>query len=452
MIRRLAAFFVRLAQRYMPDPFLFAVLLTLATFALARAATPHGTAALLNFWYEGLWKILSFAMQMILILLTGYALATSGPVRALLERVAARSRTPRGAVVLVILAGTLSSLVNWGFGLVVSALLAREVARRVPVDYAFLVACAYSGFVLFASGLSSSIALVSASAGHSMNVIARFTGRAVTPAAEMLLAPYNLALIAATLLLLPLMMVAVMPPARERPEDIPERPFESSPGASPCDALPGAPNNDTSPAARLENSPALSLVLVAMGVAYLSIYFYRNGPAINLDLLVFIFLMAGLLLHWRPIAYVRAFNQASEIVGPLALQYPLYGGIMGLMVDSGLAVWISNGFLAISTARTLPLWTFCASVVMSFFVPSGGGQWVVQGPLVIPASVALGVAPSVTAMAVAFGDQAGNMLQPFWALPILAISRLGIRDIMGYCVMTFLLASLLSLLALGFLA
>lgn len=451
MLRRLAAFFVGLAQRYMPDPFLFALLLTFVTFALARAVTPHGMMALVGFWYDGLWKILSFAMQMILILLTGYTLASSGPVRALLAWAASRPQTPGTAAVLVVLVAAFSALLNWGFGLVVGALLAREVGRRVPVDFAFLVACAYSGFVLWASGLSSSIALVSATAGSPMNVIATYTGRAVTPMRETLLAPYNLALVAATLVLLPLMLRAMMPsPEQSRPAPAPgQQPPEGAMNHAPAERRPG---DERTPAARLENSPVFSLLLAAMGAAYLAGHFYRSGFAINLDLVILIFLVAGLILHGRPIAYARAFNQAATVAGPLALQYPLYGGIMGLMVDSGLAGWISNGFVAVSSARTLPLLSFCSSIVITLFIPSGGGHWVVQAPFMIPASVKLGVAPSVTAMAVAFGEQTGNMLQPFWALPILSIAGLGIRDIMGYCVMTFLLSAALSALALLFLA
>ena len=439
MLRRLAAFFVGLAQRYMPDPFLLALLLTFLTFGLALAVTPHGPIALVGFWYDGLWEILTFAMQMILILLTGYTLASSTPVRRLLGWVASRPRRPATAAVLVVLVAALCSLLNWGFGLVAGALLAREVGRRVRVDFAFLVACAYSGFVVWGSGLSSSIALVSATEGNPMNVIATYTGRAVTPVSETLLAPYNLALVAATLVLLPLMLWAMMPPPDKSRFADPELLAEPDPPPAPV---------ERTPAARLENSPVLGLLLAAVGAAYLGGHFYRNGFAINLGVLILMFLVTGLILHGRPIAYARAFNQAARVAGPLALQYPLYGGIMGLMVGSGLAGWISNGFVAVSTPRTLPLWSFFSAMLVNLFVPSGGGQWAVQGPLMIPPSIELGVAPSVIAMAVAFGDQTSNMLQPFWALPILAIAGLGIRDIMGYCVMTFLLSAVLSSLVL----
>lgn len=445
MIRRLAGFFVRLAQLYMPDPFLFAILLTAVAYAMAMGMTPHSPMALVGFWYDGLWKILSFAMQMILILLTGYALAMAPAVRRFLAWIAGFATTPENATVLVVLFSLFAALVNWGFALVVGALLAREVARRVPVDFPFLAAGAYSGFVLFASGLSSSVALISATEGSPMNVIAVQTGRKVTPISETLLAPYNLVLIAATLVLLPLLFRIIVP----RPEEShPFRPSHAEPEPAAPAALPFAPT----PAERMENSRVMSLLLAAFGIAYLVRHFYQKGFSLNIDLLVLIFLVAGLVLHRTPIEYVRAFNKAAHVAGPLALQYPLYGGIMGLMVESGLAALIAGWFVAVSTARTLPLWSFFSSVVISFFIPSGGAQWAVQGSFMIPAATKLGVSPSVTAMAVAFGDQAGNMLQPFWALPVIGIAGLGIRQIMGYCVMTFLLVATLSVLVLLLLA
>ena len=444
LLQSLTRLFVGLARRYMPDPFLFALLLTFVALILARTLTPSGTVQLAGFWYEGLWKVLTFAMQMILILLTGYALALSRPVRRALGWVASRPRTPGQAVVLVVLAGMLSSLINWGFGLVIAALLAREVGRRVPVDFAYLVAGAYSGFVVWGSGLSGSILLVSATEGSPMNIIASYTGRAVTPVRETLLAPFNLALVAGMLVLLPVLFRAIAP-APER-----ARPFrEGEAGGEP--ALSEAPHDGT-PAARLENHPLPVVLLALLGGTYLVAHFYQRGFDLNLNVLILLFLVAGLLAHGRPIAYVRAFNEAAKVSGPLVLQYPLYGGIMGIIVDSGLAASISNAFVEISTARTLPVWTYLSAALINMFVPSGGGQWVVQGPVMIPASLKLGVDPAVTAMAVAFGDQTTNMLQPFWALPALAIAGLGIRDVMGYCVMTCLLSGALSILVLLLLA
>jgi short-chain fatty acids transporter len=431
----------------MPDPFLFCILLTAATYLLALGLTPAGPVKLAEHWFDGLWTILPFAMQMILILLTGYALASSRPVRRLLERIASIPRTQSSAIVLLTLASALAALLNWGFALVVGALLAREMGRRVPnCDFGFLVAGAYSGFVLWHSGLSGSIPLVSATAGSPLNFIAKYTGAAATPLADTLGLPLNLALVAGTLIGLPLMFWLMQPRgAQVRPVD-PALLAEPEPEA---DAEGQKPRT---PAAKLERSSAVLALLVLLGAAYLAQHFYARGFDLNLNVVILLFLLLGMALHARPANYVRAFNQAARVAGPLALQYPLYGGIMGMMTDSGLGALISQWFVSFSTAATFPILCFWSAAVVNLFVPSGGGQWAVQGPIMIPAGLELGVRPEVTAMAVALGDQNTNMLQPFWALPVLSVARLSIRDIMGYCVMTFLLSAALSTLVLWLLA
>jgi len=440
VLNRLASFFVRIVERWMPDPFLFCVLLTVLCYVLALGLTDAGPLALLTHWYTGIWEILSFAMQMILVLLTGYTLASSRPVRRLLESLASRPRNQGSAIVLLVVASALAALIHWGFALVASALLAREMGRKIPgCDFGFLVAGAYSGFVIWGSGLSSSIALVSATEGSPMNFIARYTGQQNTPLTATLLSPMNLVLVAATLITMPVMFRLMMPRGNQiRPAD--PALLEPVEAALPARAL--------TPAARLEQSCAVTLLLVVLGVSYLAAHFARRGFALDLNVVILLFFVLGLALHGRPIRYVEAFNQAARVAGPLALQYPLYGGIMGMMQYSGLAGVISQWFVSLSNPTTFPFFCFVSAILIEFFIPSGGGHWVVQGPFLVPAAQVLGVSPAVTAMAVAFGDQAANMIQPFWALPILAIARLGVRDVMGYCVMAFLLSSLLSTLVL----
>lgn len=445
MLNRLARFFVGICERWMPDPFLFCVLLTAATFVLALGLTPTAPAKLTEQWFNGLWTILPFAMQMILVLLTGYALASSRPVRVLLERVASIPRTQSSAIVILTLASALTALLSWGFALVASALLAREMGRRVPgCDFGFLVAGAYSGFVIWHSGLSGSIPLVSATAGSPLNFIARQTGIAAVPLGQTLGLPINLVLVAGTLIALPLMFWLMQPRGAQVRVLAPGQLAAESEPADP-------PATKKTPAERLEQSRAVLLLLVLLGVSYLSFHFYTKGFDLNLNVVILLFLLLGMALHARPANYVRAFNQAASVAGPLALQYPLYGGIMGIMTDSGLGALISQWFVSISTQTTFPIFCFWSAALVNLFVPSGGGQWAVQGPIMIPAGLKLGVAPEVTAMAVAFGDQNTNMLQPFWALPILSIAGLSLRDIMGYCVMTFLLSFALSTLVLLFL-
>lgn len=178
------------------------------------------------------------------------------------------------------------------------------------------------------------------------------------------------------------------------------------------------------------------------GVIYLVRHFTTKGFDLNLNIVIFIFLILGVIFHLKPINYVRAVNEAIKGAGGIALQFPLYGGIQGIMVSSGLAAIIANWFVSFSNQITFPLFTFLAGGIINLFVPSGGGQWIVQGPINIPAGLKLGVDPATVAMSIAYGDQWTNMIQPFWALPLLAIAKLNVRDIMGYCVMALIWAGI----------
>ncbi len=447
MLNRLAGFFVRVVERWMPDPFLFCVILTALCYALGLWLTPTAPVELVAQWYNGLWQILPFAMQMILILLTGYTLASSGPVRRGLIWIASLPRSQGSAIVVLTLAAMLLALVNWGVSLVAAALLAREMARRVPdCDYGFLVAGAYSGFVIWGSGVSSSIALVSSTAGSHLNFIARYTGVESTSLTETVFAPFNLAFVAGMLVGVPLMFRWMMPRGRQirrvgaavSVQSDTERSKEVS----------GSDLESSSPAARMERSRVLQWIIVVLGLTYLARHFTTQGFQLDLNIVILLFLVAGMVLHGRPADYVRAFNDSARVAGPLMLQYPLYGGIMGMMQQSGLAELMSQWFVSISSATTFPVYAYLSALLVNMFIPSGGGQWAVQGPVVIPAALELGVSPAAVAMAVAFGDQGSNMLQPFWALPALAVAGLRVHDIMGYCVMTFLLSTLLSVLVL----
>ncbi|HEX9759891.1 MAG TPA: TIGR00366 family protein, partial [Candidatus Acidoferrales bacterium] len=316
------------------------------------------------------------------------------------------------------------------------------MGRKVKnCDFGFLVAGAYSGFVIWGSGLSSSIALVSATEGSEMNFIARHTDIVAVPLSQTLGSPMNLALVAGTLVLMPLMFRLMMPRGAQIRAVDPALLAETEEQAAPLPAQP-------TPAERLEHSRVLLYVLAGFGVVYLVRHFWTRGFALDLNVIILLFLVLGMILHGRPVSYLRAFNQAARVAGPLALQYPLYGGIMGIMAKSGLAGELSQFVAATSNETVFPWLCFLSATVLNIFIPSGGGQWAVQGPFVIPAALELGVSPAVTAMAVAFGDQTTNMLQPFWALPVLAIARLKIRDIMGYCVMTCLLSFALTTLVL----
>jgi short-chain fatty acids transporter len=436
MLRQLTRVCVRYAERYIPNPYLYAVVLTFITVAAALLWTQSAPGKVIDAWYKGIWEILAFALQMALVLVTGVTLADAPWIRRRLQRLAALPRQQAGAAITVFLAAALGSWLNWGFGLVVGALIAREIAKRLPaVDFSFLVAAAYMGFMVWASGLSSSIALATATPGSALNIVEKVTGQ-VAGFGQTVFTAYNLVPVLLLVIIVPCALAFMGPEPADMKRVAPELLIRQ-------DAPPELPARPLSFATRLEDAWILSLLLVLMGVYYEWHTIRASGFHLDINGFIFIVLMLGLLFHWRPIRYVRSFEASARTVGPILLQFPLYGGIMGIMTGTGLAAVIAQRFVDFSSAKTLPFWSFIASNIISLFVPSGGGHWAVQGPFMVPAAVKLHVSPAMVAMATAMGEQTANMVQPFWALPILAIARLGIKDIMGYCVIALIIGLVL---------
>ncbi len=436
-MNRVSAFFTRVFEYAVPDPFIYAVGLTLLTALLAFLFAPHHTPAqVVGSWYAGIFDILAFALQMILILVTGYALAASAPVANGLRKIAAWPQNPKSAVSLTFLVSAAACWINWGFGLVVAGLLAREISKRMRIDFGWLVAAAYSGFLIWASGLSSSIALAQATPGSKLNIVQILTGH-VLPIGSTIFTAFNLVPVIVLLVVMPFVLRALEPsdvvPAVEA------RSAEVLSSASLMRESKGEGRTKTL-ASALENAWILNVILAVAGLAYIAWTWITVGLSLDINSVIFIFFCAGLLLHWRPIAYVAAVNEAARITGPLILQYPLYGGIMGMMTATGLAGVIAQWFDAFSNAGTLPFWSYVSSIVISLFVPSGGGHWAVQGPFAVPAAVKMHASLPATAMGVAMGEQVANMIQPFWALPVLAIAGVGLRRVMAFTVVSFVIA------------
>lgn len=436
---------VKLVQRYLPDPFIFCIILTLVVFIAAMPATHSGPLTIVKFWGDGVWSLLGFSMQMALVLVLGTAMANAPAVSRLLKRLAGIPKTPFRAIVMTTVISTIACWLNWGFGLVVGAILAKEIAKQVKkVDYRLLIASAYSGFVVWHAGVSGSIPLQIATASET---IATQTSGVVTEAVSTMrtiFSPWNLIICLAVFILMPLVNAA-MHPSEEHVISIDPALFEEKQVE-----LPPA----ETPAQKMEQSVVLSMLVVAVSLAYIIWHFATKGFSLDLNIVNLIFLTLGVFFHRTPINYVHAINDAVKGAGGVLLQFPFYAGIMGIMTGMNadrvsLAGVISTGFVAISNHVTFPLWTFLSAGVVNFFVPSGGGQWAVQAPIMMPAGAALNVDPAVTSMAIAWGDAWTNMLQPFWALPALGIAKLGARDIMGYCVIDLLLTGIIVCVGFG---
>lgn len=417
MLSRVAKPFVRLVERYLPDPYIFVLLLTLVAFVAAILVESKTPVDVVQMWGNGFWGLLTFSMQMLLVLLTGFMLASTPLVKGILLRIARLAKSPGQAIILVTLVSLMASWINWGFGLVIGALFARQLAKLVRVDYRLLVASAYSGFIVWHGGLAGSVPLTIATPGH-------FTEDriGVIGTGDTIFAFFNLAIVLALFIAVPLVNRLMMPEEKDSVY------VDES-------KLIDEPEVDTSikrPADHLENSRTLAWLVGFAGLAYLVHYFVNSGT-LNLNVVNFTFLFLAIILHQTPRRLLNCLQEAIKGGSGIVIQFPFYAGIMAIMVESGLAQTISSGFVAIASETSLPFWSFISAGLLNIFVPSGGGQWAVQAPVMLPAAEALGADVARVAMAVAWGDAWTNLLQPFWALPMLAIAGLKAKDIMGFC-------------------
>lgn len=422
-------------ERVMPDPFVLSICLTLVVALLALAIAPHGNVpVLLDSWYTGTFGILGFALQMILILATGYAIAEAPVIQRVLRALASRAHTPARAALLVFPVVAVAAWLNWGLGLIVGALLSREIARRVNVDFAWLVAGSYSAWSICNSGLSSSIALSQASAGNALNLVEKATGH-VIPLSQTVFAPFVFVPTVLVVVVMTFIFIRMHP----KPEHVAAFRDAAEAEANDAGGDPHARIGDASPsfASRLEQSMFGTLLLLVFGVGYLWMEWSEKGFDLDINTTILIFLLIGLALQRTPIAYANAIRRAARQTGSMLLQYPVYGGIMGIMKGTGLASMIAKAFVTIATPLSLPLWSYLSSLIITLLVPSAGGHWAVQGPFVLPAALSLHASVPRTAMGVAMAENVSNMLQPFWAVPIVAIAGIRIQRVMGYTAVTF---------------
>lgn len=444
---------VKLVQRFLPDAFVFCIILTIVVFIAAMPVAGMNPIEVANAWGSGVWGLLAFSMQMALVLVLGSALANAPAIKKLIVKLAGVPKKPVGAVAFVTVISAICCFINWGFGLIIGALLAKEVAKKIKgLDYRLIIAAAYSGFVIWHAGISGSIPL-GMTALNADGVVDNTAGAVteIVPTSQTIFSAWNLIMVLAVVVAVAFVNAKMHPDPKDVVSIDPKL-LEDAPDNTEVKA-----RKDQTPAEKLENSMVLSYIVVVIGAIYLIYYFVNAGSILNalsLNIVNLIFLILGIAFHKTPISYVRAITESAESAGGIILQFPFYAGIQGMMVTVGsngvsLASAISTAFVNISTPRTFPVLCYLAAGIVNFFVPSGGGQWAVQGPIMMPAGLELGVTPAVTAMGIAWGDAWTNMLQPFWALPALGIAGLGARDIMGYCAIVLIASGIVT--ALGFL-
>lgn len=427
MLKVLSRPLVRLVDRYLPDPYVLVVVLTIVAMLAAVFFEGRSPISVVRMWGDGFWSLLRFSMRMLLVLIGGYMMAATPPIRRGLSAAAGLSRSPGGAVLLVTFVALVASWFNWGFGLVAGALVAKETARRIRVDYRLLVASAYSGFLVWHGGLSGSIPLSMATQGHPFQDSIGVIGVRHT-----IFSGFNITIIAALFIVLPLVNMMMLPNGNESVHADPPAPKVPEGVHAPSDA----------PSDRILDSRVPNALIGLAGAIYLVDHFMREG-ALTLDIVNFLFLFVAVILHGTPRRLLESLGEAIRGGGAIVVQFPFYAGIMAIMIGSGLAASISRGLVSLANETSFPFWTFIGAGVLNLFVPSGGGQWAVQAPVVLPAAQAIGADVARASMAVAWGDAWTNLIQPFWALPMLGIAGLGARDIMGFCVIHLFISGII---------
>lgn len=381
-------------------------------------------------------------MQMALVLVLGSAMASASVCKRGLGAIANAAKDKKSAILIVTFVSTICCWLNWGFGLIAGALLAKEIARRVKdVDYPLLIAAAYSGFVIWHAGLSGSIPLQMGAEGGTTILDVNY----YAATSETIFHPVNLAMCIVILLTMPLVNWAMHPDTEHTILVDPAVLVEDEERVYTIDT----------PAEKIEHSKILWVIVLILGFGYIVYNFATKGFNLSLNIVNMIFLFLGVLLHGDLRRYVDAIGDAAGGAAGILLQFPFYAGIMGLMVAKNgdgvsLAGIIADFFVSVSNDVTFPVFTFLSAGIINFFVPSGGGQWAVQAPIVMPAATQMGIEYGRAAMAIAWGDQWTNMIQPFWALPALGIAGLSARNVMGYLVVVLLYTGVIA--CLGFVA
>jgi short-chain fatty acids transporter len=428
----------RWSARWVPNSFVIACLLTLVVFALVITVADKNPIAAEGYWVKGFWELLELTMQLSLIVLTGYVVAVSPVVSRLLEFIAGLATSPRGAVALMGLVSMGASWLHWGLGLIAGPIFLQFLVRKHPrIDYRLVVAAGYLGSTCtWHAGLSGSAPLLMATPKNFMEAQA-----GLIPISTTTFSVFNLALTAIVVAVMTLTVRRLYPrdadvlttldivgPARSTHADMPLDPHAHAGGGD---------SAGFSLAHALENRYALNLVMGLLGVSGLWSLYAEGGYRVGLNVFNFAFLFLALLLHPSPASFTQAVMRGATYLHGIVVQFPFYAGMYGLIRYSGLAETIGRWFVSIATPRTFPVIIYWYSGVLSYFIPSGGSKWAVEAPYVVSAAQTLSVPIPQAILAYAWGDMSTHFLQPFWAIPLLAIARVEFKDIVGYLALLF---------------
>ncbi|HWF13165.1 MAG TPA: TIGR00366 family protein [Candidatus Acidoferrales bacterium] len=432
------------SQKWFPDAFVFALVGLIIVF-VAGLFGGVGVGNLVKYFGDGFWGLIPFTMQMAMIIIGGFVVATSPPVHAFIRKLAKIPRTPRTAVAFVVFFSMMTSLLSWGLGLIFAGILVREIVRNVRgIDYRAIGAAAFVGNgSVWALGLSSSAALVMATPGSIPAALLKISGAIPL---SLTIYTWQSATTAAILIISSVTVGYFSTPVKSAKD-------AESFGVADGLAVKELEKRST-PAEWLEYAPALTILISILGLAYIAQVLAVKGPMAALDLNTYnlLFLMLGLLLHWRPRSFVRAVNDSVPATAGVLIQFPFYGGIFGIITYSALAAKLAHFFVSFSSTNSYPIVVSVYSAVLGMFVPSGGSKWIIEAPYVLQAAKDLHVNLGWVVQVYNTSEALPNLINPFWMLPLLGLLKVKARDLIGYGMLYFMVNFVLVLFFMWFFA
>lgn len=435
-------------SRYFPDAFIFALILTILAMALAMLFTPTSPVEVLGHWFDGIPSLFTFAFQLMFTYAAALVLVDTPIVQRFVKAVSKVVKTPMAAYIWTGVLGAITSFIGWYIGPIVTAIFARSLAQQIKgIDYRLISAIAYSSFTISLTGISGTIPLFVATEGSLTELMGGLIGLEQTTFSTINMVS-AVAIVVTTTFIYYLI-------ARNKKEIVTYQDLALE-GYEESAATVVAEEKPTTFAEKINSFRPLILIIGVAGLIYLIFLFIEKGlSGLNLNTVAIIAMVLGMLVQKDAISYAKSF--ANNLVGTasIGMQFPLYGGIAGILVGSGVASSFTEYIVEIATTATFPVITFIFTGILNLFIPSAGAQFAATATFLIPAGEALGVEIPRAVLAITYGDIWTNLIQPFWALlyfPLLAQgTRLSVRDFMGYCLPILIAVGVIWMIALTFL-
>ena len=444
--KRLTDHFTIFAEKWVPDSYVIALVLTVLAYGLALIFTDEGPYKLVQDWGKGFWSLLTFAMQMVLIVVTGYALATTPLCQKLLVKLCSKPTSVTQVYVWGMVLSGIAYYLNWGFGLVFAALVTKELAiqahnKGIQVDYRVLCGATWTMFFIWHMGLSGSAPLLVATPDHFM-----VKEMGVIPVSQTIFSSYNLILTIASVIIIMFMFTVVIPSNKNIKTMADLRPDLMQPAVVDADDS----IEIKTPSQWMTHTPWCTYIVVIMFAVYLFYHFVALGKSLDINVLNFMFLLLIMFLYKTPAKFLKSVKAATPASWGVIIQFPFYAGIFGIMKYSGLVDIFAQWIISFSTPESFPAIAAILSNVIGYFIPSGGSKWAIEAPFLIPAGQALGVPDAKTVIAYMFGCDWVALIQPFFAVPFIAVAGLEFKDFVGYTFIVYIVLGIFMLLGLTF--